>query len=371
MKSDSLTSVSLIVICALLLVCCAGSTKEVKPVRQQITETVFASGTIEASEEWTLASQTDGYISAFHMDENSIVQPGTVVAEIANRPNRISARSASLLYKIAEQDLQPGAPSLEEAKTRIEAAKAKVTFDSAQEARYAALLHENTIAPATYQSIKLQLTNSRAEYASAVKNYEVIVRKAREQLIVNRSQNEINNVVSEYNKVRTSGSGIVLKKFKREGDFVQRGEAIALVGNVDSVYARVNVDENSIGRVKIGQQVAIALNTEKDKVYKGRVASIQPLFDEETQSFVVEISFDEQPLLRFAGTQLQVNIVTEVIPDALVIPRRYVNYANEVRVKGADEPVKITTSFVSSDWVRVLSGIDEQSVLLPVDRMAP
>jgi HlyD family secretion protein len=370
MKSDRLTSLFYMTIGA-ILICSCGSKEEIKPVRQQIEETVFASGTLEASNEWTLASETDGYISAFHVDENSVVQPGRLIAEVVNRPNKINAQSAELLYKIAKRDLEPGAPSLEEARARINAAKAKVVFDSAQEARYAVLLRQNTIAPATYQSINLQLTNSRSEYEAALENYKVILRKAREQLIVNKSQRDINSVLSAYNRVQTRGEGVLLKKFKREGEFVQRGEAIALVGNVDSVFASVNVDENSISRIKVGQSVSIALNTEKSKMYQGKVVSIQPLFDEETQSFVVEISFNEQPSLRLAGTQLQVNIVTAVVPDALLIPRSYINYANEVRVRGEEKLVKVKTSFVSSQWVRVISGINEQSVLLPIDRTAP
>jgi len=47
----------------------------------------------------------------------------------------------------------------------------------------------------------------------------------------------------------------------------------------------------------------------------------------------------------------------------LVIPRKYLNFGNMVNVKGGGQ-VKIETGIISTDWVEVISSIDENTTLV-------
>ena len=50
--------------------------------------------------------------------------------------------------------------------------------------------------------------------------------------------------------------------------------------------------------------------------------------------------------------------------NALLIPRRYLDFGNVVRVKGQEKTVKVSTQFVSSEWVQVTSGLSENSTIV-------
>ena len=53
-----------------------------------------------------------------------------------------------------------------------------------------------------------------------------------------------------------------------------------------------------------------------------------------------------------------------VTKNALLIPRNFVDFGGNVQIKDQKEKVKITTKFASSDWVQVLSGISDNTVLI-------
>jgi HlyD family secretion protein len=173
-----------------------------------------------------------------------------------------------------------------------------------------------------------------------------------------------NSIVLSKNQIKAVKSGKVYKKYKQIGDYVTRGEAIALIGEPTNIYAKVNIDESNIGKIKVGQEALVQLNINKDKTYKGIVSEIYPSFDEATQSFICKITFNEPLDFTIVNTQLQSNITVGVNKNALLIPRNFVDFGGNVQIKDQKEKVKITTKFASSDWVQVLSGIDENTILV-------
>ena len=61
--------------------------------------------------------------------------------------------------------------------------------------------------------------------------------------------------------VHNAIAGRIEKWFVQEGDYVKKGEIIATIANQSKVEAVLNVDENSIVKVKLGQTVFVQLNT--------------------------------------------------------------------------------------------------------------
>lgn len=346
------------------LVSCGRRTEETRPIRKDVTEMVFASGTLEAEGTFSLTARAEGYISDLWFQENDLIQKGQALAVIDNQHNLINARSGRVLYDIARANTSPDAPQLVEAQNAMEQAKQQMEYNLTQVARYKKLLEANSISRADYEKTELQYQASRTEYENALQNYSQLKRQAEQQLVINRAQKDINATLSGYNQIRAVKSGRVLKKLKQAGDFVAQGEVIAVIGEARSMYARVNVDEGSIGKIKVGQPAVIGLNINKQKTYRGEVAEILPTFEEATQSFVCKIYFKDSLDFNIAGTQLQVNIIVDTTKNALLIPRKYLGYNHEVRIKGEEKPRKIETRLVSSEWVQVMSGMDENTILI-------
>ncbi|MEL6804915.1 MAG: transporter, partial [Bacteroidota bacterium] len=63
---------------SLMLFSCGQPTAETKPVIKDVTETVFASGSLVADGMYSLTAQTTGYLTQLSFEEGDIVDKGQV-----------------------------------------------------------------------------------------------------------------------------------------------------------------------------------------------------------------------------------------------------------------------------------------------------
>jgi multidrug resistance efflux pump len=346
------------------LTACGKKTQETKPIRKDVIETVFASGILEAKNTYTLKAQTDGYLSAVNFEEGDFVNAGRILAVVDNKESGFNQESAKELYEIAQNNTQSNAPAFLQAQNTINLNKQKMEQDFVQFQRYKKLWDSNSIAKIDFENSDLQYKTAKTNYESSLENYKQLKQQAEQQFISNKVAKNINNIALSKNQIKAVNSGKVFKKYKQIGDYVTRGEAIALIGEPNNIYAKVNIDESNIGKIKVGQEALVQLNTNKEKTYKATVAEIYPAFDEATQSFICKITFNEPLDFTIVNTQLQTNITIGVNNNALLIPRNFVDFGGNVQIKGQKEKVKIRTKFASSNWVQVLSGINDNTILV-------
>ncbi len=363
-KSTFITSSLGGVLLLLLMVSCGQPMEETSPTKKDVIETVFASGELQAEDKYSLTAQTNGYISALNFAEGDVVQKGKVLVTIDNDENIINTKGAMQSLKMAKNNAAKNAPLLKQAENDIATTKTQMEQDKQTLDRYQRLLDSKSIAAVTYEEALLAYTNSQSAYASALENYNKIKNDADQQLIDSKTNAEIYTSLLGRNKVKAIRGGKVYKKYKEVGDYVTQGEVIADIANPDLLYAKVNIDESNISKIKLGQEAIVNLNTDKEKNYKGVVQQIEPSYDEEEQSFVCKIYLQDTLDFNIVNTQLQSNIVVGEQKDALLIPRNYIDFTGYVQVKGEEEKRKVETQFVSNNWVQVLSGIDENTVLV-------
>jgi HlyD family secretion protein len=348
------------------VVSCQQPTQETRPVRQDVIETVFASGILEAHNTYDLTAQNDGYLLEVNVEEGDLVKKGQIVALIENRENALNAENASTLYDIAVQNAGKNAPAIRQAQIAVQTAQQKMEQDRTQAERYQRLWERNSIAKNEYETAVLNFETSKNNYESAQQALKKLEADAQQQTVTPSNQKKVNQVLLGKNTIRAVERGKIYQKFKQKGDFVRRGDVIARIGDPDFIYAKVNVDENSIDRVKTGQQALVQLNTQKSKPYRAQVMEILPTFDEDQQSFVCKLKFTDTLDFSIVKTQLQANITVDTQRNALLIPRAFLEYGGFVFVKTGKNKAKtkVETQFVSNDWVQILSGIDENTVLI-------
>lgn len=343
---------------------CGKKIEETKPVRKDVTETVFASGILEAKNTYNLTSQADGYLTEINFEEGDNVVAGNLLAIVDYKEAGINQQSAADLYTIAQGNMQSDAPALEQAHVTININKQKMELDLVNHQRYEKLWASNSIARIDLDNAELQYRTSMANYLGALENYNQLKQQAQQQVISTKATKNINSIITNKNQIKAVVNGKVFKKYKQTGDYVKKGETIALIGFAENIYAKVNVDEANIGKVKLGHEALIQLNINNNKVYKGVVTEIYPAFDEVTQSFICKLKFTDSLDFTIVNTQLQSNIIVATTKNALLIPRNYLDFGGYVQIKGQKEKTKVETKFVSNEWVQVLAGIDENTVLV-------
>jgi RND family efflux transporter MFP subunit len=351
-----------------LLSACRSKDEEATPEYKAITETVFASGTLEPEAKYNLTAQSDGYVVALNFKENDIVKTGDVLAVIDNQPNDFNVRAAQQLLAISVKNVSDQAPALKQTEANIELAKDKLKQDEQQAERYKKLLESNSVSRLEYENAQLALESSKTNVAALEQAYALQKQQAEQQLISQTAQKNVNTFLSDNNQLKAIVGGRVYKKMKERGDYVKKGDVIAVIGNASEIYARLSIDESNISKVKVGQEALVQLNTMKGKSYKGTVSEILPSFDESTQSFICKVYFSDSLDFKISGTQLQANIVIGKKEKALLIPREFLDYGNKVNVDGIDTAVIVKTGFISSDWVEITEGLKEGDVLEPITK---
>lgn len=175
--------------------------------------------------------------------------------------------------------------------------------------------------------------------------------------------------------VRAPLAGVIYGLAVRTGAYVNPGDLLANVGQLDRLRVRVYVDEPELGRVAEGQPVSITWQALAGKQWNGRVeraaTSIQPLGTRQVGEVICWIDNPGHELI--PGTNVDAVIRTAVVKNALVIPKECLRHdvqGNFVFLLKDDavERRAVTTGISSISQVQITQGLAEgDGVALPSD----
>lgn len=352
-------NITLAILALLSTTACKPKYDEVAPKMAPVTEAVFASGSIEPKDAYTLTSLSDGFIVKSYVTENDLVRDGQLLFQLDNRQQTTQVKIARTNEQYARINEGNGSPALLQIKAQLDAAKAKAQTDSMTLARYEKLYTTNSVSKQDLDNARFNYISSQSGYQGNVENYRSTENKVRQDLSNTQAALQNAQAGNQYYVLVAIGPSKVYQIFKKQGDLVRKGDQVAQLGNPDSIVINLDVDEASISKVQLGHQVLVELNTEKNKTYEARVTKVYPHFNDQSQSYKVEARFLQEMPHLISGTQLQANIVTNKKENALLIPHVYVLTGNRVLVKKDKkiDTVAITTGIISDEWVEVLSGL--------------
>lgn len=347
---------------------CKGKQQEVSPVRNDITETVFASGQLVANDRYNLTAQSEGYLSAILVTEGSEVTMGQLIAEIDNDGSEAGAAAAQAQLRIAQQNATEQSPAWQEAKLQLETTEQKMQQEKRQKERYESLYQAQSASRLEMENAQLAYESAKNNWLASKKKLQQIEQQADWTLAGQQAQAVQQGRASQYNQVKALSVGKVLRLIKRVGDFVRKGDVIAVLASDQQLVAQLNVDENSIKKIREGQRAHVQLNVDKGKVLEGVVRTIYPLYDETTQSFLCDVSFEKPLDFQVVGTRLEANVDIAQRKQVLLIPRSYLSYSNTVQLKGEEDARAVEVGIRSTEWVEIKSGLSEQDILIPLKK---
>jgi len=338
---------------------CKDKYTSTSPKMGPVTEAVFASGSIEPVDAYILTSLSDGFIVKAYVTENDLVHDGQVLFKLDNKQQHVQVNLAETNLQYAKINAASNAPNLQQIKAQIDAARVKLYTDSVTLGRYQHLFETNSVSKQDYDNAKLNYQSSLSSYRAQLASYRAAADKAQQDYQTSQLQVQNAEAGNQYYNLTAIGSGRVYQIFKKEGELVRKGDQVAQLGNPDSIVVKMDVDEGSIDKIKLGQQVLVELNTQKNKTYEARISKIYPHFNDNTQSYKVEARFVENVPGIIAGTQLQANIITNKKDNAMLIPHSYMQKDNKVLKRDGKkvDTVTIVTGIMSDEWVEVLSGL--------------
>ncbi len=338
----------------------------------RIIETVSASGMIQPVYEVKISPDVSGEIIALNVEEGDSVQQGDLLIKI--RPDIYQSA-----LERARANLNQQRANLAEAKARVARAEAQLIRAEREYKRNKQLREENVISDADFELSEANYKIAKSDLVSArqyekaaefiVASAKASVKEAEENLRFTTIFAPISGIISKLNV--ELGERVV-------GTVQMAGTEMLRIADLTKMEARVDVNENDIIRVHIGDTASIDVDSYShlDRKFKGVVTNIANTANDKVSpdavtEFEVRIRIlndSYEDLIKEKGMvspfrpgmTASVDITTAIKDDVLMIPLAAVTTRNpkaEMEEEGekSDEE-KVDTSDAET------SGKEEESV---------
>jgi len=278
-----------------------------KAFRKNITQLVTATGKIQPEVEVKIAPEVSGEIVEIPVKEGDIVHRGQLLVRI--KPDAYKAQVES------QQAALSGARSAS-VQNRATLAKAEQDYKRAQQLFKSGLLPEadRNTAQTQYDIAKAALESSLFE--------------------IQRSEGALRQINDALSKtiIYAPSDGTISSLTSRVGERVVgtsqfAGTEVMRIANLNNMEAVVNVNENDVPNVRLGQAARISVDAYPDRLIKGIVREIASTAttknagsQEEVTNFEVKISIPDRTLHLRPGMSTTADIETATVQNAVVVP---------------------------------------------------
>jgi HlyD family secretion protein len=278
-----------------------------KAFRTNLTEIVTATGKIQPEVEVKIAPEVSGEIIELAVREGQIVQRGQLLLRI--KPDSYRAQVES------QQAALSGARA-SSARNRAELAKAELDYRRVQKLSEGGLLStaELNNAKTAYDSAKAALDGATFQIQQA----EGALRQINEAL----SKTVINSPVTGTVSSLTSRAG---ERVVGTSQFA--GTEVMRIADLDHMEARVNVNENDVVDVKVGDVARISVDAYPDREIRGVVREIASTAltrnagsQEEVTNFEVKISIPDRSVRLRPGMSATADVETATVKNVIAVP---------------------------------------------------
>ncbi len=391
--------------------------------KRTIKEMVSASGKIFPEIELSISSDVSGELVELYVKEGDSVTVGQILAKIdpevfQSAVERVSATVDNTKAQLANSkaNLSRAEAGLQQVIAQQKQIEAQIENAKTVHSRNEQLLKDGVIAQADFdnslsslRSLEANLEAGKATIASSeagveaakqtVKGAEFSVKSAEASL-------KETNTSLKRTSVFAPMSGVISMLGKEKGETVlgttqMTGDIIFKIANLSQMEIQVDVSENDVLRVGLGDKVEIEVDAYQDRAFTGVVTEIansasnttgaMALTTDQVTNFTVKIRIDRssyEDLLgkgrRFPfrpGMSGSVEINTETVKDVVSVPIQAVTTRTDEEKKkktGDDEVlevvfllegdtsrmVEVKTGLQDDEYIQILSGLESGQTIV-------
>lgn len=342
---------------------CKNKSETTKPTIENISESVYASGYVKAKNQYNVYATVTGIIQDIMVAEGDSVSKEMPIIKIQNQSSALNAENAKMAAELAKS----GTDKLNELKAGLEIAKLKLSNDSSTYSRQKKLWEQQVGSLNELEQRELNYKNSQTNYNIALLRYN----DAKKQYDFSTKQTgnvfQINNEQEENYSIKSKIDGRLYSLLKEKGELVRPEGPIAVIGSANDFYLELQVDENDIAKVNVGQKVLITLNSYKNQSFEATITKVNTIMNERTRSFTIEAKFNKTPSKLYPNLSVEANIILRSQQNALTIPRNYLIEDTYV-LNESNEKIKVETGLKDYRKVEILSGITENDVIVKPEK---
>ena len=320
-----------------------------KVTRRTIIETVTASGNIYPEVEVKISPDISGEVTELNVQEGDSVKKGQVLA-------RIFADIYALQRDEAASQVGQSQATVGNSQAALEATKA--ALDQAKQAydRNKSLFDQKVISQSEFEQFQTTYRSAQANYNAALQNIKAL------KASVQTAQTGLTNANKDLGRTTLVApmSGVIsslkVKKGERvAGNSFNVGTEMMTVADMSVLEVRVDVGENDIVKVNIGDSADVELDAYNNRKFKGIVTQIASstkltaasAVSNDVTNYEVRIRLDRDSYKDLInpskprkfpfrpGMNANADIKTKRIDNVLAAPITAVN----ARVKGSDKSI--------------------------------
>ncbi len=252
-----------------------------------VVATVTATGTLSAVTTVQVGSQVSGIIAKLHVDFNSTVKKGQLLAELDPTP--------------FQQTVDQRRADLEKAKVELRNAELSLT-------RSKSLTAQQLLAQSDLDAAQ----TTRDSAAAAVSQAQAALKQAETNLSYTRIASPIDGVVvsRQYDVGQTVAASF------------QAPVLFTIAQDLTKMQVLTNIDEADVGRVRVAQEATFSVDAFPDQPFRGAVSQIRlsPQTVQNVVTYPVMLDVANPDLKLKPGMTANVQVPVEVRKDVLRVP---------------------------------------------------
>ena len=349
-------------------------------VRETITNTIATNGKVRPVDNFEAHAPAATIVRRVLVHEGERVKAGQLLLQLDDAVARTEAAKAQARLKAAESDLhsiQAGGTQEELFTTKSELVKARSEFEAAKrqltamqqlQQRGAASMAEVEEARNRLHAAQTQVNLLEQKQTSRYSRPEMVKVKAEKEGA--ETAYEAAQDMLRQSNVRAPRDGTVYSLPLRVGVFVNPGDLLVQVADLQQVQVVGYVDEPEIGRLALGQRVTVTWDALPGRVWQGAVTRIPSTITQLGTRNVGEITctVDNHDLKLLPNVNVNVTITTAQDSNVLTVSREAIRqddgkpYVFEI-VNGELKRRNITASVSNPTRIEITGGLPENALV--------
>jgi membrane fusion protein, multidrug efflux system len=225
-------------------------------------DSVTASGPLIVEHQLEITAQREGVISKVYVEAGTRVKAGALLAQIDDRQVTANLEAARAKTRSIENDLK---------NWQAEAEVMNADYTRAQKAYAEGLIPEEQL--------------QHAKFKAESEGWDI--KRVTELLNNSRQEERSLELEMEKNHIVAPFDSLVARRYAHEGQSVGRGDRLFWVTAESPLLLRFTLPERFLGRVKIGQQLALTSSDVPNEQHTARITEVSPVVDPSSGTFDV------------------------------------------------------------------------------------
>lgn len=335
-----------------------------------------ATGSLAGDQQTDVAPSVAGKVVAIGVDLGSYVKRGQMIARLDDVDSKLRVQQAEAQVDQAKAALQQAEEKVGSRPGQTfdpnkvpEVANVRVALELAEKnlRRSEKLIESGDVSRSFYDQQKAQRDQLKEQYEAALslarQNYAAVM-TARANVANAESQLGLARRTLSYALVFAPIDGYVAERNADLGEYVSSSGKVATIVRINPLRIRIDIPEQAIPEVKMGQSVSMTTSAWPDKNFSGRIARISPNVTPNSRTLTVEAEIDNNGGLLKPGQFATVRILQPRPTPAILVPARAVRTESGVsRVfvikDGHAQQRLVQLGQTEGDLAEIKSGIAE------------